>query len=142
MERSDCGRRWIDYNKQIKDLNHICDENTCGIWATSFSNFFSEINEEECKERYGKNFMLLKTINDGTYIKSYDYKTNTFMEIIGNKFDVILTGSIENEKDMNKLKELLMLYSKNNETKYINEYIHKKFKKDDYFDKLIKELIK
>lgn len=106
LERNECGRIWIDYEKQYSEKGYIYNiDGGAGIWATYVKNYeyvYGNI------ETYGNKIFILKQFNDTKYIKLEK-------EIIGNKFKVekIYDISEYNKDEFKKLIEDGYLTSKN-----------------------------
>lgn len=97
-EREDVGRKWIDYNSQFLKDKIIYDiKEGYGIWATNACFIY---NAMEATWRYGENIMILAPIMDLQYVISDN-------EIVGDKFEVKMHGSLTDEKTWNSLLELL-----------------------------------
>lgn len=98
IEREDVGRKWIDYNGQLLDGKYIYDtKDGYGIWVTNASFIYKAI---EATWRYGENIMVLAPIVDLKYII-------TDNEIVGDKFEVKMHGSLTDQKTWYSLWELL-----------------------------------
>ena len=79
LERNECGRIWIDYEKQYSEKGYIYNiEGGTGIWATYMKNYKDVYDNIET---YGNKIFILKQFKDTKYIKLNK-------EIIGNKFKV------------------------------------------------------
>lgn len=92
--------RWIDYEKQLEDGNIIYDEYTLnGLWAMPLEMILECFNDI-CKERYGDNLFILKTVSDCRYL--HDGK-----EIIGDRFEVIEKLNLNKFLDIGKLCKIL-----------------------------------
>lgn len=92
--------RWIDYEKQLEDGNIIYDEYTLnGLWAMPLEMILECFNDI-CKERYGDNLFILKTVSDCRYL--HDGK-----EIIGDRFEVIDKLNLNKFLDIGKLCKIL-----------------------------------
>lgn len=98
VERAIYGRKWIDYNEQISKSICISDvENGCGIWVTTIDYLYKVIGVA-C--RYGENIMVLSPIHKLEYI-------DADKEIVGDKFEVKMHGSLNDEHTWNELGKLL-----------------------------------
>ena len=92
LERNECGRIWINYEKQYPEKGYIYNiDGGAGIWATYVKNYKYVYDNIET---YGNKIFILKQFNDTKYIKLNE-------EIIGNKFKVekIYDISEYNEKE-------------------------------------------
>lgn len=94
IERDDCGRKWIDYDEQINSYGYISDEHKqFGIWATSPSIFYEAIG---CTKRYGDSIMILMPKSGIQYIESGK-------EIVGDEFDVLFHGKLDEKETWSNL---------------------------------------
>lgn len=97
---------WIDYEAQLTNEPIIYDEfGVCGLFAMPYHMLFHCFNEE-CKNRYGNNLFILKTLPTCKYI--YVDK-----EIIGDRFKVIKKYDLSSFEDVGKLIEYMISLEKN-----------------------------
>lgn len=137
LERNECGRIWIDYEKQIKKKRYIYNiEGGAGCWVT-YMDYYKKVHNNI--ERYGDKVLVLKRYKNTKYIK-------LDKEIIGNKFTVEKIYDISNELEK-KLINDGYLTSKTEEKirenqKYINgisKYLKRILKKsNDKIKKIFK----
>lgn len=92
--------RWIDYEEQLENGTIIYDEYTLnGLWAMPLE-MILECFSDVCKERYGDNLFILRTVSDCRYL--YDGK-----EIIGDSFEVIEKLNLNEFHDIGKLCKIM-----------------------------------
>ena len=104
------GATWINYESQLKVGNVIHDEGICGLWAMPAESMKKCFNAK-CKERYGNRVFLVKPVAGCFYL-------NDGPEIIGDRYEVIDSLSLEDTTDMGVLCNYLLDDEKN---KYENE---------------------
>ncbi|WP_139355629.1 hypothetical protein [Oribacterium sp. C9] len=86
IERSECGRKWIDYEKMLKDNNIVFDcYNQFGIWSTRLDNINNTLSSSF---RYGDHLMILRPLPLCKYAVSD-------LEIVGDKFKTLYHGEIK-----------------------------------------------
>lgn len=84
--RSECGRKWIDYEKMLKDSNIVFDcYDQFGIWSTRLDNIENTLG---ASFRYGNHLMILKPLPLCKYAVSD-------LEIVGDKFKTLYYGMIK-----------------------------------------------
>lgn len=91
---------WIDYEEQLNHRKIIYDEGIGGLWAMPAKLMLDCFNHI-CRTRYGNRVFVVKPIDDCFYF--IDEK-----EIIGERFEVIDSMSVENADDMGKLTNYLI----------------------------------
>ena len=106
------GATWIDYENQLKGGNVIYDEGICGLWAMP-AEMMKKCFNTECKEHYGSRVFLVKPIADCFYL-------NDGSEIIGDRYEVIDSLSLEDTTDMGALCNYLLEDEINNYKKEID----------------------
>ena len=106
------GATWINYEKQLKRGNVIYDEGISGLWAMP-AEMMKKCFNNECKERYGNRVFLVKPVAGCFYL-------NDGPEIIGDRYEVIDSLSLEDTTDMGVLCNYLLEDEKNN---YMGEII-------------------
>lgn len=111
---------WIDYEGQLESGDIIYDEGIAGLWAMPAELMLQCFNEE-CVERYGNRVFIVKPVDGCFYL-------NDGKEIIGEKYRVIDSISLEDTTDMGKLMNYLLDSEKAAEKKLLAE---KEKEKDD-----------
>lgn len=106
------GATWIDYEKQLKGGSVIYDEGICGLWAMP-AEMMKKCFNTECKEHYGSRVFIVKPVADCFYL-------NDGAEIIGDRYEVIDSLSLEDTTDMGVLCNYLLEDEKNNCKKEID----------------------
>ena len=102
---------WIDYEKQLWNGDIIFDEGIGGLWAMP-AEMMLECFNEECVEHYGNRVFVVKPVDDCFYI-------NDGKEIIGERFKVIESLSLEEITDMGKLIKYLVEHEIENGKKLV-----------------------
>lgn len=96
LERNECGRIWIDYEKQKKNKSYIYNiEGGAGCWAT-YMDYYEKVHDNI--ERYGDKVLVLKRYKNIKYIK-------LDKEIIGNIFKVEKIYDISEELEKKLIKD-------------------------------------
>ena len=100
-ERKLYDAKWIDYESQLeKTKNVIYDEGVAGLWAMP-AKMILECFNNECRKKYGTRVFILRPIENYFYL-------NDGKEIIGDRFEVIESLSLEDADDMGKLTKYLV----------------------------------
>ena len=95
--RKKFGATWIDYEKQLQETKDIIfDEGIAGLWSFPKDVAYDCIRRKICRERYGERIFVVEPIDDCFYFD--DGK-----EVIGDRFKVIDSMSLKDEKDIMKL---------------------------------------
>lgn len=107
--------RWIDYEKQLENGNVIYDEySLCGLWAMPLEIILQCFNDI-CKERYGDNLLIVKTVQDCRYL--HDGK-----EIIGERFEVVQKIELDKFQSIGKLCETMVAEQRNKDEIQIENF--------------------
>ena len=100
-ERKLYDAKWIDYESQLeKTKNVIYNEGIAGLWAMP-AKMILECFNNECRKKYGTRVFILRPIENFFYL-------NDGKEIIGDRFEVIESLSLEDADDMGKLTKYLV----------------------------------
>lgn len=100
-ERKLYDAKWIDYESQLeKTKNVIYDEGIAGLWAMP-AKMILECFNNECRKKYGTRVFILRPIENFFYL-------NDGKEIIGDRFEVVESLSLEDADDMGKLTNYLV----------------------------------
>ena len=112
LERNECGRIWIDYEKQIKKKRYkryiYNIEGGAGCWV-AYMDYYEKVHDNI--ERYGDKVLVLKRYKNIKYIKLNN-------EIIGNKFKVEEIYDISKELEKKLIKDGYLTSKTKGITKY------------------------
>ena len=127
LERNECGRIWIDYEKQIKNKSYIYNiEGGAGCWV-AYINYYKEVNNNI--ERYGDKVLVLKRYKNTKYIK-------LDKEIIGNKFTVEKIYDISEELEKKLINDGYLTSKTEEKIRENQKYINEIFK---YLKRILKK---
>ena len=97
--RGEYGRRWIYYEKQLGIADVISDDT--GIWVFPDDVLHEMICNQNVRDHYGNNIMVLKMIHDEKYYNNHN------LEYIGRSYKVIYRQKLCSVFDYEKFKEYL-----------------------------------